>query len=378
MSSGTLVVCRFCGRESRLAAPVVAPHPAHHPYPQPAQPAPARQSSGTAVVLVSAFSVVVIGLYAAMTFGMQWFAASRAQSLIRDAERRAHPAPVDRSQQRPESWRLEQPALLKGESTTPNVAGVSRFEGHPVVVLLEGATGKVLWRVPGEEGMQLYADGAQRLLSADQTKKVKRYDAKTGAVKWSITVAGHVHEITFGRGCAAVLFGLEPTGIDSDTGSVTSCTPSRAPVVARFKNEPHDVKLSSGELQILGGLELDDKPVNAAPPRFAVSASRAGKPLWRVSPAALEPIWTSDGFDRSIALTPAGVFVFGRSSADHTARWLLLDLASGRTLYELKNAVKVEDRVLIASAGPLVYVTHDSRFDAFRAATGEVAWSVER
>jgi hypothetical protein len=321
--------------------------------------------------------MVLLG-FVGLSVGMQWYAATRAKSMLRDAEQRARPAAVDRSKQRPESWRLEQPALLKGESATPNVAGVSRFEGHPVVVLLEGATGQQLWRVPGEEGMELYADGAERLLSADQTKKVVRYDAKTGAVKWSVTVAAHVHEITFGRGCAAVLFGLEPTGLDTETGSVTSCTPSRAPVVARFKNEPHDVKLSSGELQILGGLELDTKPVNAAPPRFAVSASRAGKPLWRVVPTALEPIWTSDGFDRSIALTPAGVFVFGRSSADHTARWLLLDLASGRALYELKNAVKVEDRVLVAPAGPLVYVAHDNRFDAFRAATGEVAWSVER
>jgi hypothetical protein len=174
-----------------------------------------------------------------------------------------------------------------------------------------------------------------------------------------------------------VLFGRKPTGIDSETGSVTSCTPTRAPVVARFKNEPQDVKLVSGELQILGALELDEKPVNAAPPRFAVSASRAGKPLWRVVPAGLEPIWTSDGFDRSIVLTPAGVFVFGRSSADHTARWLLLDLATGRTLYELESAIKVEGRVLVSAAGPLVYVAHDNRFDAFRATNGEVVWSVE-
>lgn len=382
MSSGALVVCRFCGRESRLAAPPVA-HPAHQHYPQPIQPAaaPTRQSSGTAVLLVIAFSVVVVGLYAAMTFGMQWFVASRAQSMVREAERRANPtpaAPPNLAKQGPESWRLEQPALLKGASATPNVAGVTRFQGHPVVVLLEGATGKVLWSAPGGESMELYADGAELLLSADATKRVARYDAKTGAVKWSVGVADHVHEITFGRGCAAVLFGSKPTGIDTDTGNVTSCTPSRAPVVARFKNEPHDVKLDSGELQILGGLELDDKPVNAAPPRFAVSARRAGKPLWRVAPAGLEPIWTSDGFDRSIVLTPAGVFVFGRSSADHTARWLLLDLASGRTLYELKSAIKVEGRVLISAAGPLVYVVHDNRLEAFRAATGEVAWSVGR
>ncbi len=325
------------------------------------------------MLLIIGFSVMVVVGFVALSGAMRWFVASRGPSPVRDAERRAPAAPDTQSL---ESWRWEQPALLRGQSATPNVAGVSRFEGHPVVVLVEGATGKILWRVPGAEGMALYADGTELLLAADANKKVTRYDVKTGAAKWSIAVADHVHEITFGRGCAAVLFGSAPTGIETETGNVTNCSASRPPVVARFKNEPHDVKFDSGELQILGGLELDDKPVNAAPPRFAVSARRAGKPLWRVAPTTLEPVWTTDGFDRSLVLTPAGVFVFGRSSADHTARWLLLDLASGRTLYELEKASKVEGRVLISAAGPLVYVVHDNRLDAFRASTGEVVWSI--
>jgi hypothetical protein len=333
------------------------------------------------LLLIIGFSLMAVVGFVGLSLGTQWFAASRAQALRRDAERRAPAAPAAPAAldtQGLESWRLEEPALVNRRSATPNVAGVSRFGGHPVVVLIEGATGKVLWRVPGAEGMELYADGAELLLSADANKKVTRYDVGSGAIKWSIMVAGHVHEITFGRGCAAVLFGNQPTGIDTETGNMASCTPSRAPVFARFKSEPRDVEFESGELQIRGGLELDDKPVNAAPPRFAVSVRRAGKPLWRVTPAPLEPIWTSDGFDRSIMLTPAGVFVFGRSSVDHTARWLLLDLASGRTLYERQGAGKVEGRVLVSAAGPLVYVVHDNRIDAFRAATGEVAWSIGR
>lgn len=377
LSSGALVVCRFCGRESRLAAPVVAPGPYQPQAPAPRPVAP-NKSSSLGLLLLCGLSLMAVVGFVGLTFGMQWLAASRAKSLVRDAERHTSAAPTPLDTQHVESWRMEAPALLKGQSATPNVAGVSRFEGHPVVVLVEGATGKVLWRVRGAEGMSLYADGAQLLLSADANKKVTRYGIENGAVKWSITVAGHVHEITFGPGCAAVLFGGKPTGIDAETGSAASCTPSRAPVVARFKTEPHDVEFDSGELTIRGGLELDDKPVNPAPPRFAVSAHQSGKPLWRVAPASLEPIWSSDGFDRSIMLTPAGVFVFGRSSADHTARWLLLDLANGRTLYERQGASKVEGRVLVSAAGPLVYVVHDNRLDAFRAATGEVAWSMGR
>jgi outer membrane protein assembly factor BamB len=323
------------------------------------------------MLLIIALSVMAIVGFFGLAIGMQWLAATRMTLPVKRTERQVI-APSS-----PRSWRLEPPALLQSGSATPDVAGITRIDGHPVVVLLEGATGRVLWRAPGAEGMQLYADGAGLLLSADMTKRVARYDAKTGVVKWSITVADHVHEITFGPGCAAVLFGSKPTGIDTKTGNVTQCTPRRAPVVARLKDQPHDVEFDAGELQISGALELDDKPVNAAPPRFAVSASRAGKRLWRVAPDAIEPIWTSDGFDRSIALSPAGVFVFGRSSADHTARWLLLDLASGRTLYERSSTVKVESRVLVSAAGPLVYVVHDNRLDAFRAASGEVAWSVE-
>lgn len=377
MSGGALVVCRFCGRESRLATPLLAHVPQQYPQGQPSPRVAPSKSRSPALLLILGLGALAILGFAGLSAGMHWFVTSRAQSVGRDAERRVAALPTVPTEQRPRSWRLEQPALLQSGSTTPNVAGVSRFGGHPVVVLMDGATGKVLWRVPGAEGMQLYADGADVLVSADMSKRVARYDAKTGGVQWSITVAGHVHEITFGRDCAAVLFGSKPTGIDTKTGNVTSCTPSRAPVVARFKNEPHDVELVSGELQVLGALELDDKPVNAAPPRFAVSARRAGKPLWRVVPVALEPIWTSDGFDRSIVLTPAGVFVFGRSSGDHTARWLLLDLESGRALYERSSAEKVEGRVLVTAAGPLVYVAHDNRFDAFRATSGEVAWSIE-
>jgi hypothetical protein len=371
LSSGALVVCRFCGRESRLAAP--GTHQPHAPAPRPVAPS---KASALALLSIVGLSLLAVIGFLGLSFGMQWFAASRSQSPLPGAERRAPAAPAALATQGLESWGWEQPALLKGQAATPNVAGVTRSGGHPAVVLVEGATGKVLWRARGAEGMDLYADGAELLLSADANKKVTRYDLETGAVKWSIMVAAPVHEITFGRGCAAVLFGGKPTGIDAETGNMTSCTPSRAPVVARLKNEPHDVEFDSGELQIRGGLELDDKPVNAEPPRFAVSARRAGKPLWRVAPATLEPVWTSDGFDRSIMLTPAGVFVFGRSSADHTARWLLLNLASGQTLYERQNATKVEGRVLVAAAGPLVYVVHDNRLDAFRAATGEVAWSI--
>ena len=370
MNQGGVVVCRFCGRESRVAAPA----PLHQPFPHGPQPGPTPKTKGSTVALAIGLSVAAFIGVVVLSVGLRWLVMYNASSSVREVEKRAT-AQLDT--QDPQSWREEQPPLLRSDAGAPNIAGIARwFDGQGGLVLLSGVTGKVLWRVPGSESLDLYSDGADVLLAFDPAKKVTRYDAKTGAVKWSITVADHVHEITFGTGCAAVLFGSKPTGIDTATGNVKSCAPSRAPVFGRFKNETHDVELDRGDLHILGGLQLDDKPVNAAPPRFAVSASRAGKPVWRSVPTSLEPVWTHDGFHRSIVLTPAGVFVFGRSSADHTARWLLLDTASGRVLYEMKSSAKVDDRVSITAAGSLVYVAHDRRLEVLRAATGAVAWAI--
>lgn len=173
-----------------------------------------------------------------------------------------------------------------------------------------------------------------------------------------------------------MLFGGKAFGIDTGTGAERACTARREPRLGRYKLEPQDVEFRSSELDILGSLELDNKPLNPAPPRFAISARRNQSALWKTVPASLEPIWTSDGFHRSIALTPAGVFVFGRSPSDHTARWLLLDTSTGKTLYERQGRAKVASGPRVAVAGPLVYVVHDNRLEAYRAANGELAWAV--
>lgn len=371
LSSGAVVVCGFCGRESRVAPPQHVPHP-HAPHPS--SPGPRRSS--TAPALAIGLAVVALGAFVTFSVGLPWLVMRNAISSAKNAEQRAL-AGIDLVN--PHFWYGDEPALLHSADGTPHIAGIAGWlDGRTELALLSGATGKVLWHVPASSGLDVYADGGDILLSFDPAKKVTRYDAATGKIRWSIAVADHVHDITFGRACASVLFGGKPIGIDAETGAQKACVARREPQLGRYKLEQHDVEFQAAELRIVGGLELDAKPLNPAPPRFAISASRDRAALWRAVPSSLEPIWTSDGFHRSLALTPASVFVFGRSSTDHTARWLLLDTRTGKVLYEKQGTAKVEGRIRISSAGPLVYVVHDHRLEAYRAADGQVAWAIAK
>jgi hypothetical protein len=266
-----------------------------------------------------------------------------------------------------------QPAFTRGTGAGVNVVGIVDW-GNAELTMLDGATGKVVWRVPAPIDSHVYADGNDRILAYDAAKRVIRYDAKTGNVRWTITVADFVHDITFGHGCASLRFG-KPLGIDTETGSVKDCTPAR-PALLRIDREAlHDVSLRRGDVEIVGAIQLDNKPINADPPRFVVKASRAGRELWRAVPRDVEPIWTSDGFHRSIALTPSGVFVFGRNPGDHHARWLLLDATTGSTVLSSGNDVKVDDDMWLTSAGSQVFVVHNQSLEVF-AASGAIAWRI--
>lgn len=321
-----------------------------------------------------------MGGFSALSFGLRWVVTQRSQALIEQAQ---HPASqrsnpnIDKN--KPISWSDEIPPLLQGDSGTPNIAGEADLFGAPGgLVLLHGVSGIALWRVPVSGSISLYANGVDVLVSSDPNKRIVRYDAKTGATLWTVQVSDHIHEITFGPRCVMALVGQTMIGLDAATGAMAPCKPSREPRYGRYKNEPEDLTFELAGSKITASVALDSKPVNPDPARFAVSASRGSQQLWRTVPVSLEPIWTSDGFHRSMALTPAGVFVYGRNAADHTARWLLIDAASGRILYQQQSPVKVETRVRVAAAGPLVYVVHDRRLDAFQASTGALAWSASR
>jgi hypothetical protein len=367
LSSGAVLVCRFCGRESRVAAPhLPPPYVPHATSRAPKSKAPLLLALGLGIASLAGF--VLFG------FGMRWFIAQNATSTAKHAEGRAR-AGIDLAN--PHFWFSDEPALLASREAVPPIAGIAGWlDGRTELVLLSGMTGQVLWHVPAPNSLDVYADGGDILMSFDPAKKVTRYDVATGKATWSIAVADHVHDITFGRACASVLFGGKPFGLDAGTGAERACTARREPRLGRYKLEAQDVEFRSSELDIVGSLELDNKALNPAPPRFAISARRNQSALWKTVPGSLEPIWTSDGFHRSVVLTPAGVFVFGRSPSDHTARWLLLDTSTGKTLYEKQGRAKVDSGPRVAVAGPLVYVVHDNRLEAYRAASGELAWAI--
>lgn len=371
LSTGPIVVCGYCGRESRLVAQQ-QPAPLS---PAPLHPAPAVPPAGTGspVVLLALGSVaalILIGV--ALSFGLG------VRSVVSPPTSGGSTPPRPASDPRAlRFWRTAELALLHGDGAVASVAGVAaQADGATRLTLLAGDSGQVRWQAPAPNGITVYADGGDVLFSFDPAKKVRRYDAKTGNTLWTITVAGHVHDITFGSSCAALMLGGEPLGIDTASGQPASCQPAQKPLLGRYKFEPRDVRLKAGELDVLGGLQLDSAPVNPQPPRFALSASKSGAPAWRVVPTSLEPIWSTDGFHRTVTLTPAGVFVFGRDSATHGARWLLLEAASGRVVYERKAETKVKQPPRLAASGPLVFVTHDNALEAIQAADGELAWRI--
>lgn len=361
LSVGPVVVCAYCKRESRVlsttATPAVEP-----------RPAPAPASWRRPLWQVGLLATLVLGTAALVP---AWSGVLTSPPPAASGQL-THPA-------RPLAWRSLAPALLRPSAGTSVAGVVTMPDGATRLSLLRGSDGGVLWQAPVSGNASVYTDGAEVLLTFDAAKKLTRYDANDGSERWSLTLAAPVHDITFGPGCASLLLsGAAPLGLATDTGQPSACTPTASPRVTRSRLEPQDAQLTQGDLHIVGGLELDSKQVNPAPPRFAVSATRDGSAVWRVVPPSLSPVWTSEGFHRSIVLTEGGVFVFGRSSLGDTARLALLETHSGRLLYERDSTVKVKGAPRLATAGPLVFVTHDASLQVIRAASGELAWGIGR
>jgi hypothetical protein len=213
------------------------------------------------------------------------------------------------------------------------------------------------------------------VLLTDPGNRLARYDARSGGQKWIITLAEGVYDVSFGPNCASLyLSSGKILNLDLESGQAGPCKPTAPPVAPVVRDEVKDYRAVSGDLTVIGSLHADPKPINPDPTRLAVQVSRAGHVLWQAAPAWLEPVWTSDGFPRSLTLTPAGVFFFGRHAGDGRARWLLLDLATGQSVYQRDGTTKVDSMIYLASAGPLVFVSHDLRLEAYRAATGALVW----
>lgn len=365
-----MVICGYCGRQYHAAPP--APPPQHFaaPLPPPAPPAVTR------VWIIAA----VLGLVMMLGVGFFVFAMfMRVATSVATANAGAHPASPAKPASAPAGppglqhrWMSRHdPVFTRGTGQWVNVVGMVDF-GTADMAMVDGATGKFVWHVPAPINSEVYTDGVERILAYDAAKRVMRYDAKTGKVLWTITVADFVHEITFGSGCASLRFG-KPLGIDTETGQLKDCTPTRPALLRVEWDQPHDFAARRGDVDFSGTIQLDNKPINADPPRILVKASRAGRELWRTVVTTLEPIWTSDGFVRSVALTPNGVFVFGRNPADHQGRWVLLDPNTGATVLTSGFDDKVDGELWLVSGGPQVFVNYKQRLLAF-APTGKLAW----
>ena len=280
----------------------------------------------------------------------------------------------------PDAWLGRGPLFLSSEGEIPNPVGVAGWPniGYQLTAFV-GASGKVLWHAPAPSGSQAYADGKGAVLLADPGNRLARYDARSGAQKWIITLAEGIYDVTFGANCASLyLSSGKLQGIELESGQAGPCTPSTPPIAPSIRDQVKDYRGSSGDLTVVGSLHADPKPINPEPTRLAVQVSRSGHVLWQAAPPSLEPVWTSDGFPRSVTLTPAGVFVFGRHGGDGLARWLLLDLLTGRSVYERAGTTKLESMIYLASAGSLVFVSHDLRLEAYSAATGVLVWFAGR
>jgi hypothetical protein len=189
------------------------------------------------------------------------------------------------------------PVFTRGTGQWMNIVGLADVG----LSMVDGATGQFVWHVPAPSGTEVYTDGVDRILAYDGYRRVSRHDAKSGKLLWTITVADSLHEITFGSGCASLRFG-KPLGIDTETGQLKDCAPTRPALLRAEWDQRRDFAARRGDVDFSGTIQLDDKPINAEPPRIAVKASRAGRELWRTVVTTLEPVWTSDGFVRSVAL----------------------------------------------------------------------------
>jgi hypothetical protein len=347
LPTGGVVICGYCGRQYQVATP--PPQPQRFPQPA-AAPLPgsgsASASKTIAIVVGAILLTVLLGVATSVTLFVR--AAASPTSMPGGARPAPPGAPGTASNEQHRWLSRHAPALTRGSGSSANVVGMVDF-GTADLSLIDGASGKFMWHVPAPIDSEVYTDGVDRILAYDNAKRVIRYDLQTGKVRWTITVADFVHDISFGSGCASLRFG-KPLGIDTETGSLKDCSPTRPALLRVEWDQPRDVSMKRGDMDLLGAIQLDNKPVNGDPPRFSVKASRGGHELWRAVPTTLEPIWTSDGFVRSLALTPA--------------------------VYTSSSDIKVEGDVWLAAAGPHVFVSHDVRLETYVAATGKLAWKL--
>ena len=367
ISGGPILVCQYCGREHRVSAP----RPLPHPYPQ----QPTSQARFPWLALLGVGSVVV-----ALAFGLlvRWLLGSSSQSVERSGVgERPRAAPMPARAGAPDAWLGRAPVFLKSDGEIQNPVGVAGWPniGYQLTAL-DGGTGKVLWHAAATSGSHAYADGQSAVLLADPGNRLARYDAHTGSQKWAITLAEAIYDVSFGPSCASIyLSSGKILGIALESGQAGACAPSTPPLAPSLRDALKDYRAVSGDLSIVGSLRADPKPINPDPTRLAVHVSRSGRVLWQAAPTWLEPVWTSDGFARSMVLTPSGVFLFGRHAGDGLSRWLLLDLTTGQISYEKTGATKIESMPYLASSGPMVFVSHDLRLEAYRVMSGELVWS---
>jgi hypothetical protein len=317
----------------------------------------------------------------ALAFGLllRWLLGSSPQSFQRTGiGEHARAAPSVPRGGAPDAWLGRIPVFVKGNDEIQNPVGVAGWPniGYQLTALV-GATGEVLWHTAAGSGSHAYADGQAAVLLAEPSNRLSRYDARSGSQKWVITLAEAIYDVTFGANCASVyLSSGKVLGIALETGQAGPCSPSTPPLAPSVRDGLKDYRAVSGALAVVGSLRADSKPINPDPTRLSVQVSRAERQLWQSAPTWLEPVWTSDGFARSMILTPSGVFLFGRQAGDGLSRWLLLDLTTGQSKYEKAGTTKVESTPYLASSGPMVFVSHDLRLEAYRAVSGERVWFV--
>lgn len=374
MSFAPVVACQYCGRQYHNAPPRAPVPPAVPPRPS----APASSATPVVLIGVAIFGLALVGAAVAA-----FLLVSGSTSAVPHpaSGRAAPPVPGMPAPGALVQWDSTELNFFRGNGDVPNLVGIGWFgNGAQALVGLSGATGEVLWRAPSGN-CDLFTDGATRILRFETGKTFSRYDAKTGKQTWSIQLSDNLGGVALGEKCALLKLYMgqtPPFGVDTDTGKLAPCTTEKAPERPRLAWETGDVTSTRGGVTLTGFVRTDSKPINPEPARLAITARRGAQQLWETAPASLEPVWETGGFDRSIAFTPAGAFLFGRSSTDHAARFALVDTASGRVVYEKPAPGKVETRVQVGEGGGLAFVIHDQRLEAYVAATGAQAWSIHR
>jgi hypothetical protein len=344
----------------------------------PLVPPPARSSASPVGALV-AVGVVGFGVMVVAAIGA--FLWARGSSAAGGGSYR--PAPQSFNGVLPSvpevlTWNSDTPQFFGSDGEVPNlVTTLVLGDAKTVLAGVSGATGKILWRTVNGVA-DVYTDERERVLRYDLNKSLTRYDSHTGKVTWSVRLVDDVEAVAFGTRCIALRITrvADVLTLDSDTGKPAPCTTPHPPEREGHWGEPPDLHFQRGDVSYVGGIKTDAKPVNPEPPHLVVTASRAGKVVWENAPTAFEPVWESGGFDRSLAFTPAGAFLYGRSSSDHIAHWAMLDYTSGKILYQGADKTRVSTRVHVATRGSLVFVVHDFGMHAYNAASGAEVWAL--